>query len=243
MNDERLGRATGEWLRDIETPPPDSEYGVQRAMTQVAHNEQTRSRWPLPPLRRRGRATTEPPNVTGRTRPMLSPVTAITTGALIFAAGGALLVAQADQTETTPAGAEAPLQEPSAFEGRILYASTVRDSSRTEIRDGVDEGIDGMWNYRVVTISDPRLDGAVTLNGNVHEFADLGADVWSSSIRIENDGGAWQKEPSLVVRFDDVSGSASTVLLVGDGDYEGLVAVTELAADLTDPQGLSLIHI
>jgi hypothetical protein len=168
---------------------------------------------------------------------MLSPLTAITAGALGLAAGSALLVAQNDQGDTTAPGAAAPIQEPTAFEGRILYASTVRDTSQTEIRDGLDEGIDGMWNYRVVTMSDPRLEGAVTLNGNVHEFADLGADVWSSYIRIENDGGAWQKEPSLVVRFDDATGSASTVLLIGEGDYEGLVAVTELAADLTDPAG------
>ncbi len=238
MNDERLGRATGEWLRDIEAPPPDPDAGVQRAMTEVARTGQTRARWPLSSLRRRGRASSEPTTFNGRTRSMLSPLTAITAGALVLAAGGALLVAQNDQGNTTAPGAAAPIQEPSAFEGRIQYARTLRGTSDTNIRDGLTEGLDGAWVYRIVEMSDPRFSGDVTVAGNVHTFEGSDAEIWSSDLRFENEDGAWQKEPSLVMQLDPVTGSTSTILLVGEGAYDGLVAVTEMVYDLTDPNGV-----
>jgi hypothetical protein len=236
MSDQRLGQAAGEWLREIDSPAPDPDAGVRGAMARIENTTQARRRWPFPAVRRRERSRDAAPTLDGRTRPMFSSIAAITAGALILAAGGAFLVAQDDQPEATVPGAAAPLQEPTAFEGRIRYATTLSEGRETTVRGGVDGASGGMWTYQVITMSDPRLDGDVTLTGNVQHFDDLGADVWSSYVRIETDDGAWQKEPSLVVRFGETSGSASTVLLVGEGAYEGLVAVTELAADLTDPE-------
>jgi hypothetical protein len=46
--------------------------------------------------------------------------------------------------------------------------------------------------------------------------------------RIENDGGAWQQEPALRVRYPDGTFSTDTIILVGEGRYEGLTAVADV---------------
>lgn len=169
---------------------------------------------------------------------MLSPIAAITVGALVFAAGGAFLVAQSDQPETGATLVEAPLQEPGFFEGRIQYARTIRGTRDEDVRAGISEGLDGAWVYAVREMSDPRFSGEVTVTGNVRNLEGLDAAIWSSDIRFENDDGAWQKAPSHVLRFDPGTGSTSTVLLDGEGGYEGLVAVTEMTYDLSNPSGV-----
>lgn len=47
---------------------------------------------------------------------------------------------------------------------------------------------------------------------------------------VETDDGAWQGLETPIV-FSDGSRSTTTSVLVGEGDYEGLVAVTEFTID------------
>ena len=83
-------------------------------------------------------------------------------------------------------------------------------------------------------MSDPRFDGQISLAGDRSGLGE-GAELWNTVIRIENEEGAWEEVPGLV-RFDEASASVRTGLFIGEGAYEGLVAVTELAWDLSEPR-------
>ncbi len=111
MNDERFQRTVGSWLREEDPAPPDSLQSARQVATRLPLVRQQSRWWPLPLVRRTptptwATDTTEyqpshipatnghTPTVTGRTTSMLSPVKSITAAAIIFALGGAFLIAQ-----------------------------------------------------------------------------------------------------------------------------------------------------
>ena len=96
------------WLKE---PAPLSDRGIAKVGHKVHQTPQRRRWWPLPIFSRATRpptanspAESQPtsitdtnghtPTVIGRTQSMFSPAKAITAGALVFAIGGVLLIAQ-----------------------------------------------------------------------------------------------------------------------------------------------------
>jgi hypothetical protein len=269
MTDEKLARAVSSWLEDTDTPTPDLNRSVRHAM---AHVERTRQlgRWWSPPSFRRTQAsrptsdqtsdyqpTHNPatnarthhghtPTVLGRTHTMLSPVKAITAGAIVFAIGGAFLIAQPFQQQSSVPGAEADFAPPVEVTGTSAspWGCTETDYEGSFEDNGVDARLfscsteTGMpWSF-----TDPRLEGVVTRT-NEESYIDLGDGsemyIAQSAISIENDGGTWHERPRqwLLRDFDFLPDEV--IMLDGDGEYEGLVAVLRA----TGPNGaLSDFH-
>ena len=91
MNDERFLK---DWLQDTTDPSSDPQAAADKVMADVPKTKQRSRWWPLLPGRRRTADDGSPSGSTRRTTFMLSPVKAITAGVLVFAFGGALLIAQ-----------------------------------------------------------------------------------------------------------------------------------------------------
>ena len=81
-----------------------------------------------------------------------------------------------------------------------------------------------------VESSDPRLAGLfdVVVNGHSQVTDEDGAILESRSYRSENEGGAWAGSGTFVVAWDEDPEAPhiarETVVLHGEGGYEGLVA-------------------
>ncbi len=86
----------------------------------------------------------------------------------------------------------------------------------------------------LVEASDPRLSGSYdyVANGNMQNdgMPDYGA-VESRSWRMENDGGAWTGTSTYVDVGDGIDGRPAMVaeasILIGEGGYEGLIAILD----------------
>ncbi len=128
MKDEKYTPEVGSWLKGREVPHPDSQQTARQVAARLPHIGQRGRWWPLPSFRRPPNtdqttdyqpspipsANGHTPTVIGRTTSMLSPVKAITAGALVFAIGGAFLIAQPFEQQGGVPGAEA---EPSRRRG------------------------------------------------------------------------------------------------------------------------------
>jgi hypothetical protein len=97
--------------------------------------------------------------------------------------------------------------------------------------------------------SDPRLSGVAyfVINGNVESSADTGATVESRSYRIVNDEGAWTGT-STYVDAADLTGEEPQMLLIneagvliGEGAYEGLIAISNADYLEANNQGEAVI--
>ncbi len=255
MNDERLGQEISDFYRETDVMPPDSKGSAREVAARLPHVEQVkRRRWRPTWLTR---VTHQPspipasnghtPTVIGRTQSMLSPVKAITAGALVFAIGGAFLIAQPfDQQRGSVPGAEAEFAQPVEVTGTSAspWGCIETDYEGSFEDNGVDARLfscsteTGMpWSF-----TDPRLEGVVTRT-NEESYIDLGdgSDMYiaQSAFSIENDGGTWHERPRqwLLRDFDFLPDEV--IVLDGDGEYEGLVAVLRA----TGPNGaLSDFH-
>lgn len=90
-----------------------------------------------------------------------------------------------------------------------------------------------------VEFSDARLSGRLTVSGNgaTRELAEGRAWIESRTHRIVNDGGAWAGSGYLVrTSSDEPAIDQESMLLVGEGGYEGLIAYVFLDAP---PEGES----
>ena len=80
-----------------------------------------------------------------------------------------------------------------------------------------------MWE-QPATLSDPRLEGTYYYSGAWKGY--IGGRAHTATLRMENDEGAWQG--SLVsANLPDGSWTTGSAVLVGEGAYEGLVAIWE----------------
>ncbi len=134
-DDDRLLLDVRSWLKDEDVVPPDAEQAGRLVAAELPETRQLRrTRWSLPTLTRKNSSPTidqttayqpspipatngHTPTVIGRTQSMLSPVKAITAGALVFAIGGALLIAQ-------------PFEQQGAYRGRQSRSHPRRSSSQ-----------------------------------------------------------------------------------------------------------------
>ena len=98
-------------------------------------------------------------------------------------------------------GVAAQAAEPSSeFSGRWVYSDT--------LSAGGEAG--GTWAYATAEMSDPRLEGQITLTGSRSGLGGEDRELWSSVFRIENEEGAWEEVPGLLVRFDEANASVRT---------------------------------
>ena len=81
-------------------------------------------------------------------------------------------------------------------------------------------------------MSDPRLKGTAYHTFEADEYrvagAEQGALVWAATLRIENQAGAWENR-GYGGNYSDGTpiGDNSPEVWIGEGAYEGLVAIME----------------
>jgi len=241
MTNKQLSPVVRAWLKRTDVEPEDARRSTSHVAARV---EQTRQRgrwWPLPSFRgppgppNTDQSNTDQsndyqptsipasnghtPTVTGRTQSMFSSVKAITAGALVFAIGGAFLIAQPfDQQGGNPPGAatDAEAMAPAIVTGTLEMNFDTGDFTCVKgPYSGCVEGYgDGVVRYVVTDqiaraeMSDPRLSGSVAFDETTdeHRSADIpevegltaaeirgqgGAVIGWGTLRIENDAGAW----------------------------------------------------
>jgi hypothetical protein len=243
MTDERTTPIVEAWLKGTARTPHDPNEGVRHVMARIPQvRQRRRRRWPLSRLQRSQPTTIddttrlEPspvpasnghtPTVIGRTSSMLSPVKAITAGALVFALGGAFLAAQPfDHQQADPPEAVAPSGPVSVSgtgsPGPCPSVGTVEESDVARSTRG------GYCNPRWL-MSDERLTGTVTWATNEDRYLDdSGLLVRVLGISVENGDGSWRMQPEVQFGLpaSPPEGLPSEFVLVGDGAYEGLHAV------------------
>ena len=175
---------------------------------------------------------------------MLSPVKAITAGALVFAIGGVMLIAQPFQQQSSVPGAEVPgAAETTPFTMSLDWGETVQRPEQM-IERGVNKSLGDCHAMGVVAPSDPRMDGDATYCASEHVYGedrDADPNVATATYRIVNDDGAWQGSLSGVwwtdpTSGDYIDGTEDIVILAGEGAYDGLYAAMTL--DWSDIRGL-----
>lgn len=250
MSDKDMEAVLDEWTQDAPPGQLDRSRVVGDVVSQLGSTRRRRRRWWLQRLLSRKKpdesAATEKtpsepspipaasghtPTVLGRTSSMLSPVKAITAGALIFAVGGAFLIAQPLQQQGSVPGAEAEAVAPAWVTANVQFGDC--DFGETTIEDGVtqERGMN-CWGQRW-TSDDPRLDGEgrVAHNADSFDVDGQGYSLVTSIVEVSNDEGGWQcTNADRVVSPADVLFQTSRLdgdrlSCVGYGDNQGLSAI------------------
>ena len=135
----------------------------------------------------------------------------------LFAGGGVL--AQSEEEPVAPA----------PFTGTLSYGDCT-GAEQTETRPGVlsRRGEASCRPGVLEAFSDARLDGDATIWWNDDTYAD-GVRVEHGGFTITNDEGSWEQIPDINVVFPDGTGTTRTSVFVGQGAYEGLTAIAEIA--------------
>jgi hypothetical protein len=146
---------------------------------------------------------------------MISPAKAIIAGALVFAIGGAFLIAQPfDQQGGIVPGAATDTMRPATFtaEGGRIGKTHLNPLT---LGDGVLFGRDEI--QLTVEATDPRAAGTFTYDLNTETYQD--ATVHSGTVTIENDGGRWT---GTFTGYQDSEGATNFhARLTGHDAYEG----------------------
>jgi hypothetical protein len=161
---------------------------------------------------------------------MFSPAKAITVGAVVFALGGVMLIAQPyDQLDGSVPGAEAEAIAPTWVSGSMQHV----EDSCSETGFSNDGGF-SRHSYECTFTwisSDPRLTGDVSKrwNEDTYETDDGPISVGTDASFLRNEAGDWACSTGYLVKGsspyqEDLSGSR-THTCVGSGGYEGLSAV------------------
>lgn len=248
-----------DWLDDSIGHDPDPVEGTRQVMSQVEETSQV-GRWlPFGVLHRRIRTrtaatddTTEyragpisPTNghthtLIGRTHTMLSPVKAISVGAIAatviaFALGGVLFIAGplGPQGDSVPGAAtEAAAAEPVPFTLRFTWLNRQLREAEDLTEGGVTTSIGSCNAMRVDAATDPRIGGELTFCSDEHVYGEVRDEstlVWTDTYRIVNEEGAWQGSHGGVVWDDPGSeerweAGGGLLIFSGVGAYDGLYA-------------------
>ena len=261
MNDDRLLLEMRRWLQEERVTLPDAVRASQQIASQLPATRQRRRRWWRLPFRAR---TPEPPRtpdtaeyqpspipasnghtptVIGRTTSMLSPVKAITAGALVFAIGGAFLIAQPFQQEGIAPGTEAELAEATWMTGEGFWAPSCTGPESREIVDGIVQERGYVCEPTRTEASDPRftVEGTWRWSADTYDTEEGRRVVIRGAEYLTNEGGGWT---CPVYELASSSGyipnhytTGGIQLCVGTGGYEGLSAlvVWPEANDNTNP--------
>lgn len=158
----------------------------------------------------------------------MTSIRTIFTGTLALGliAGSMVATAQSDDPRwPDPEGA-------TMFTGRIAEGPKILEDITNE--DGLYLG--GLEEASWVEISDPRLDGSITIatSATGEGLGPTGdSDVLNNAYRIQNDDGEWIGRPSPWFWLEDDTISNRVHVLVGHGAYEGMIALMELSGDLS----------
>jgi hypothetical protein len=188
------------------------------------------------------------PTAIGRTQSMLSPVKAITAGAIVFAIGGAFLVTQpiGQQAGNVPAAeSEGAISAPVEFTAHVSQATDCFSRDSEAVVDGVEQIRGTRCRTAVEDSTDPRFSGTwlfvhsedgYGMGPEVRTATGEGAPtVWTVEYRVENDDGAWQSGPVSGIEFAEREMMVAPVF-TGEGAYEGLTAIVEMSDRETDIQ-------
>jgi hypothetical protein len=252
MNDEQMQSLLDTWYRDRETPRPRVQTSVAKVMANVPRTRQRRRWFPFPLFRRKAQTATatdttdyrlgtipatngHAPTVIGRTQTMFSPVKAIAAGALVFAIGGALLIAQpfGQQAENAPAAEVGDYAEPVKFT-LVLTPGAPTVSPTCEVIRGMTACRGMVSPVMISEVSDPRLAGSMTAVENRNQWP---LQPWwvTITLRISNDDGAWQG--SFIGTSEGSQKGRASVVLDGEDAYEGLYALMDMS-DLSAVNGV-----
>ncbi len=163
-----------------------------------------------------------------------TPLFAVLAIALI--AGAAIGVSAQDEEEVAA---------PVPFTVRFIPGDSVR-VAQTTTEGGVTKELGNCWAPIIASPSDPRLAGTLTYCADEHSYVPIGTEsavgVWSDTYRIVNADGAWQGSDGGAEWVDPGSGdtmeTGDFVILVGEGDYEGLYAAMTFLPDWSDIRGV-----
>ena len=116
------------------------------------------------------------------------------------------------------------------FEGVMPYGSNSVTGTPGTLSNGVVTNRGQIWMLSSDGLSDPRLQGTVSNMWNWDTFTTgQRYQIEVGGFRIENDDGAWQMRPVVDILFPDGTYSVWTGIFDGEGDYEGLTAIAEVA--------------
>jgi hypothetical protein len=229
-----------DWIKRSQAEPPDARESARQVMARLPKVRQRRRWWPFPVVYREPQANPKAtvghsPTITRRTKTMLSPVSAITAGALVFAVGSAFLIARPlgpSEAEMPAVTADESMTAPVEFTATWVWGPQRRAATDDSLQESLGEG-DGVVNatgavFRsvVTETSDPRFDGEVTYIENTDTYG--GFTVQKAAWRIETDDGAWWSEPTLAIDYFDNAPPSTTTVLRGEGGYEGLTAIATI---------------
>ena len=108
--------------------------------------------------------------------------------------------------------------------GRGPWRTLLEDGTTVTTAEGIVQVRDRVWTG-LRTMSDRRLSGTWVSTGGTDDFGPqevYGLDVFWSTMRIENPGGAWEGTASGVTDPDGFT--MESAWLVGEGGYDGLTA-------------------
>ena len=175
---------------------------------------------------------------------MFSPANAIIAGALAFAIGGVMLIAQPfDQPDSVPGAAtDDPAMAPSFFSGAPaddwVHTPPVTERREDGVVDGTGESYTVSWEA-----NDPRISGTATMVMNETDYrpatttlaptGDIGS-IRTYLFSIVNDDGSWEGQLQELV-LESPEFSSNSGWLTGTGAYDGLRAylVWSVTDDLT----------
>jgi len=176
---------------------------------------------------------------------MLSPAKAITAGALVFAIGGVMLVAQPFDRQGIVPGAAIDA-EPVWVTGTLHFAPTCTGPTlASPAPEGVRQERYYVCQPMTWTISDPRLSGtaAATWNADVYTLDHGVKAVITEAIYVTNESGGWVCRSNGLQHNDggyatgQVWENEETLMCVGEGEYVGLSAILVLG----NPEGPDLV--
>ena len=242
MSDDKLALVLRTWLQGRDLAPPDSSQSAKQVMARVPRTRQRGRWWPLPIFRHasstpRATADTErqprldipihgqPTPVKWGTMTMFSPAKAIMAGALVFAVGGVLLIAQPfyPRSVSLPGQQASPAGSLDMGDRTLVLANTTDQTTSQAAkitRDGdIVQYRDLAYLYEQQA-TDSRLDGTLEVVINFDERQDGSATMWGTET-VTNEGGTWEGPMTGVIAPDGTHYVLGTLL--GTGEYEGYV--------------------
>ena len=205
----------------LDDVPPHDDRARRNALAAVATTTQRRFRW-WPSLSMGGRRPGTPAQAS---------LTAVAIVAVV------LLLALGVRTQDGAPGSSAPdYTTPGLISGSIACGPGIRNPmvtySNVELEEtgrAIVERRGAAYQLSIVSMSDPRLAGTLTdlidtdQYGAALDDLQVGALTWT----LQNDDGSWTSQ-FVSFQTDPTDWSTATLLWNGSGDYEGLVAVTQL---------------
>ena len=173
---------------------------------------------------------------------MFSPVKAITAGALVFALGGVLFIAQPfdQQAGSIPGGAQSD-ERAAEWVTFVEEECTVEGETHTS---GSDAGVAWIRDLPLaceVTYSDPRVSGAQSTLYNEDCFGPAGLPcVYWATHELVGPEGTWSGWTNGTT--DPERDATGYTVMTGSGDYEGLTFVSHAAGPFGEtPTGFGII--